>query len=302
MSNNALVSTNVEGLDDVLRGGLPRGGFHLVQGDPGSGKTTLALQFVQGRIAAHERCLYVSLTESRRDLEITCRAHGWTLEGVDLLDLTRPAALGAAQGSIFHPADTELSELTDRVLAEVVRLDPRNVVFDGLSELRLLSGDPLRYRRQLLSMKEFFAERDVTVLLLDDRTSQFGELQPESMVGGSIVLDKFMPEYGRARRRLHVSKIRGAHFREGYHDYEIETGGVRVHPRLVASDHHGEVDAAPWPSGIANLDRMLSGGLTGGSTTLFLGPAGAGKSTIALQYVVSALQSGKKAAVYASTR
>lgn len=291
--------TGVTGLDNVLMGGFLKGGFYLVQGDPGSGKTTLALQFAQARQCENGRCLYVSLTESREDLARTCESHGWTLDGLELLDLTRaPTSIKETPSSIFHPADTELSEIMQVIAETCERFHPEYVVFDGLSEIRLLSGDPLRYRRQLLSLKEFFAASGATVLLLDDRTATFEHVQPESLVGGNIVLERFLPAYGRARRRLHVTKVRGANFREGYHDYEIITGGVIVHPRLVAGEHHGKFVPELCASGIANLDAMLEGGLATGSTTLLLGPAGAGKSTVSIQYVVNALNRGQKAAVY----
>jgi circadian clock protein KaiC len=291
------VSTNIEGLDNVLMGGFRREGFYLIQGDPGSGKTTLALQFLQGRVRAGERCLYVSLTESRADIESTCRSHGWTLDSIELADLTR-LLNDATQASVFHPADTELSEIMRMVQAEAARLRPTSVVFDGLSELRLLSGEPLRYRRQLLAMKDYFAKQRATVLLLDDRSASFGDMQPESLVGGNIMLERHLPSYGRARRRLYVTKVRGSHFRDGYHDYEIHTGGVLVHPRLVAGEHHDEFAAGLCESGIPQLDTMLEGGLNAGSTVLLLGPAGAGKSTISVQFVVNALRQGKKAAIY----
>lgn len=292
-----MVSTNIEGLDNVLMGGFLRDGFYLIQGDPGSGKTTLALQYIQGRLAAGERCLYVTLTESRQDLEQACRAHGWSLEGIELRDFTAHMS-DPSEGSVFHPADTELSEIMEAVRAEVERVQPAHVVFDGLSELRLLSGDPLRYRRQLLSLKHFLASKHATVVLLDDRSASFTDIQPESLVGGNIQLERFMPAYGRARRRLYVTKIRGSHFREGYHDYEIVTGGMLVHPRLVAGEHHGDYEGEVCKSGIANLDAMLMGGLVAGSTTLLLGPAGVGKSTVSVQFVVNSLARGKKAAIY----
>ena len=291
------IPTNIQGLDNVLMGGFLEGGFYLVQGDPGSGKTTLALQFIQGRLKAGERCLYITLTESRRDLEQTCRAHGWSLDGLELRDLTRSLD-DQREVSVFHPADTELSEIMKLVHQEVELVQPTYIVFDGLSELRLLSGDPLRYRRQLLSMKDFFAARQSTVMLLDDRSANFADVQPESLVGGNIVLERFSPAYGRARRRMFVTKVRGSHFRDGYHDYEIVTGGVLVHPRLVAGEHHDQFTGELCMSGVANLDIMLQGGLSAGSTTLLLGPAGVGKSTISVQFVVNALRLGKKAAVY----
>jgi len=304
MTDNPLpkeaVTTGVPGLDHVLMGGYLREGFYLIQGDPGSGKTTLALQFCRKRIAEHERCLYITLTESRRDLESASRSHGWTLDGLEICDLTRSAAnlANESETSVFHPADTELGETTREIISQVDRIKPQHVVFDGLSEMRLLSGDQLRYRRQLLSLKEFFADREATVLLLDDRTSQFAGIQPESLVGGSIVLERHLPEYGAARRRLFVTKVRGADFREGYHDYEIAQGGLLVHPRLVAAEHHDRFSEDVLKSGVPNLDEMLHGGLSAGTTTLMLGPAGVGKSTVSMQFVVDALKRNQKAAVY----
>jgi circadian clock protein KaiC len=299
MLRDERLPTGDHGLDDVLMGGFLSKGFYLVQGDPGSGKTTLALQFVQRRLLDNARCLYVSLTESRADLERTCQSHGWSLEHVGLLDLTQKfVALSENPSSVYDPADTELSEIVKAISDECARTRPECVVFDGVSEIRLLAGDPLRYRHQLLMLKEFFAKSGATVLLLDDRTQKFNDTQPESLVGGSLVLERFLPAYGRTRRRLHVSKVRGSNFREGYHDYEIVTGGLRVHPRLVAGEHHEEFVRELRPSGLTNLDAMLHGGLAAGSTTLLLGPAGAGKSTVSMQFVVSALRQGHKAAVY----
>ena len=294
------VTTNVPGLDHVLVGGFLRGGFYLLQGDPGSGKTTLALQFVLGRMAAGEKCLYITLTESRADLENACLSHGWTLEGLEVCDLTRSAAnlSGESEASVFHPSEIEMGETTRAILAAVEEARPDCVVFDGLSEMRLLAGNPLVYRRQLLALKEFFARRNATVVLLDDRSSAFGSVQPESLVGGNIVLERTLPAYGAARRRLYVTKVRGSDFREGYHDYEIIRGGVVVHPRLVASEHRAAFARSDVPSGVGPLDAMLGGGLSAGSTTLLLGPAGVGKSTVAMQFAVNALKSGKKAAVY----
>ena len=300
-SSRDRIPTGVPGLDQILLGGLLREGFYLVQGDPGSGKTTVALQYVLGRVAAGESCLYISLTETRRDLENACASHGWSLDGIEVCDLSRSAANLASEPefSVFHPSETELGETTRDILAAVEAANPAHVVFDGMSEMRLLSGGPLVFRRQLMALKEFFAGTHSTVLLLDDRSSAFVTMPPESLMGGNIILERTLPEYGRARRRLQVTKVRGSDFREGYHDYEITQGGVVVHPRLVAAEHHERFARYTQPSGIANLDTMLGDGLTSGSTTLLLGPAGVGKSTIAMQFVVNAMRSGnKKAAVY----
>jgi circadian clock protein KaiC len=290
--------SGVPGLDEILFGGFLRDGFYLVQGDPGSGKTTLALQYLHGRSTAGDRCLYVSLTESRQDLVNICESHGWSLAGIEVCDLVRPATAADSEPSVYHPSDTELGDIVKAIVADVDRVKPSHVVFDGLSELRLLSGDPLRYRRQLLWLKDFFAERKVTVVLLDDRSAPFGEIQPESLVGGNIVLERTLPLYGRARRRLFVTKVRASKFREGYHEYDIVTGGIVVHPRIVAAEHHDRFSRSVSPSGIKQLDDMLEGGLSGGTTTLLLGPAGVGKSTVSMQFVVNALAAGHKAAVY----
>jgi circadian clock protein KaiC len=210
------IPSGVTGLDHVLKGGFLREGFYLLQADPGSGKTTVALQYVLGRLKAGEPCLYVTLTESRADLEDACDSHGWSLDGLEICDRTADAAqaVGESKASVFHPAETELGDTTKSILAAVERAKPRHVVFDGLAEFRLLSGDSLRYRRQLLALKQFFKERKVTVLLLDDRSSGFDDIQPESLVGANIVMERFLPEYGKARRRLFVTKVRGSNFRE----------------------------------------------------------------------------------------
>jgi circadian clock protein KaiC len=296
----AYVSSGVPGLDHVLHGGLLREGFYLLQADPGSGKTTVALQYVLGRLSAGETCLYITLTESRADLEDACASHGWSIDGLEICDLTEDAAnlIGESRAAVFHPSETELGDTTKTIIAAVERVNPRHVVFDGLAEMRLLAGDSLRYRRQLLSLKQFFKKKKVTVLLLDDRSSGFDDIQPESLVGANIVMERFLPEYGKARRRLFVTKVRGANFREGYNDYEIIDGGVIVHPRLVAAEHHERFERTSFESGIPALDAMLGGGLTTGSTTLLLGPAGVGKSTVGMHYVATALKNGERAAVY----
>jgi circadian clock protein KaiC len=283
-----------------LCGGFLERGFYLLQGDPGSGKTTLALQFLMQGAKEGVSSLYISLTETGADLRNAARSRDWSLDGVEICDLTATdlGALRNSQYVIFQPSEVELGETTRRILGEVERVKPERVVFDGLSELRLLAADPLRYRRELLALKAYFEEHEMTVLLLDDRSSALNELDPESIVGGSIVMETHLPGYGGARRRMHITKVRGSDFLDGYHDYEVGVNGVLVHPRLVASRHHDDFEPVELLSGIENLDRMLHGGLQTGTTTLFLGPAGVGKSTLAMQYVAAALKRGEKAAVF----
>lgn len=300
MKKASKIPSGVPGLDNVLMGGFIPYGFYLLQGDPGSGKTTIALQYSIGRVKAGEKVLYVSLTETKQDLQNAALSHDWHIEGIHICDLSRAAnnLTGQTEISVFHPSETELGETTQAVLDEVERLEPAHVIFDGLSELRLLAGDALRYRRQLLSLKNFFYDRKVTVLALDDRTFPLGEIQPESLVGGNIVLERHLPAYGRSQRKLFVTKVRGADFREGYHDYELVQGGMVVHPRLVAAEHHDRFSSKIIASGIEHLDEMLCGGLSAGTTTLLLGPAGVGKSTVSMQFVLEAIRAGQKAAVY----
>lgn len=295
-----VISTGITGLDYILHGGFQRGGFYLVQGDPGSGKTTAALQFLFACARRNEPGLYISLTESRNDLLRTCRSHGWDLNAIQIADLTRSEAnlKSDNQYSVFHPSEIELGLTTKAIFEVVERLKPRHVVFDGLSEMRLLAERPLRYRHQMLALKSYFEDRGITVLLLDDQTSPLNDIQPESLVGGNIIMERHLPGYGGGRRRLHVTKIRGAIFRDGYHDYDIKEGGLVVYPRLVAAEHHENFPAEVISSGIVNLDAMLKGGLDTGTTTLLLGPAGAGKSTVSMQFVVSSLLKGGCAAVY----
>lgn len=294
------VPTGVAGLDRILFGGFLEHGFYLLQGDPGSGKTTVALQFLLAGERLGRRGMYVTLTETRGDIERTCASHGWDCRAIEISDLTQTQATAAAetQYTIFQPSEVELGEVTAQIFAEVERVRPRSVVLDGLAELRLLAGDALRYRRQLLALKHFFDERRITVLLLDDRTSPIGHLDPESLVSGNVVMDRFLPGYGGARRRLYVTKVRGGQFRSGYHDYDILAGGVIVHPRLVAGEHHAAFEPEMYSSGIEHLDRMLHGGLQSGTTTVLLGPAGVGKSTVSMQFVASALVRGTRAAVF----
>ena len=294
------VPTGVSGLDAILEGGLLPAGFYLIQGDPGSGKTTVALQFARACVARGESILYISITESSSDLQLTARSHGWTLDGITIFDFSRANEETEEPSTLFHTAEISLGETTRAILAEISRVRPQNVVFDGVGELRMLAGDAFTYRRQMLALKHRLEETQTTVILLDDRTNRFGEIQPETVVGGNIVLEKTLPGYGGVRRHLHVTKVRGANFRSGYHDYEIVYGeGLVVHPRLYQSQNEKHrYPRENFSSGIDNLDQMLGGGVPSGTTTLLLGPAGVGKSTVAMQFVAAAIERGYPAAVY----
>ena len=294
------ISTGIKGLDIILKGGFLRGGFYLLQGDPGSGKTTVGLQYLLQQIKYGGRALYIAMTESRQDMQLICASHGWSLEAMEILCLDKVSSslFEKAQHSIFDPSQAHLGDLIQAIIADIDRVNPSHLVFDGLSELRLLSGSQLRYRRQLLSLKNFLAERGITTLLLDDRSSSNDLSSHQSIVGGILVLETTLPQYGRARRRIHVGKVRSANFQEGFHDYEIATGGLVVYPRLVAPEHLTVIERRMQSSGIANLDLLFKGGLLSGTSSVFIGPSGVGKSTVAMQFVGTALQLGYKAAVY----
>ena len=294
------VPTGVPGLDTVLKGGFLRGGFYLLQGDPGSGKTTVGLQYLLKRVQEGDRVLYIALTESRRDMEMICTSHGWSLEQIELSDLVQASSNPVEQTkhSIFDPSETELGDLVKTIISEIQRAQPSHLVFDGLSELRMLAGTPLRYRRHLLSLKKFSEERGMTTLLLDDKSTESDPHTHQSIVGATIVLEARLPLYGRARRRLYVGKVRSADFQEGFHDYEIRTGGLFIFPRLVSPEHPQVSQKSVRSSGISNLDKMFTGGLLTGTSSVFIGPSGVGKSTLAMQFVAAALKQGAKAAVY----
>jgi circadian clock protein KaiC len=294
------MATGIEGLDNILHGGLPAHRIYLVEGEPGAGKTTLALQFLMEGARLGETGLYVTLSETKEELESVARSHGWSLEGLTIRELvpSGDTLKPESQYTIFHPSEVELSETTNAVLEEVERLDPKRVVFDSLSEMRLLARDPLRYRRQILALKQYFIGRQCTVLLLDDRTSESHDLQLQSIVHGVVSLEHLAVEYGAERRRLRVIKMRGSRFRGGYHDFNIETGGVVVFPRLVAADHRHCFVREDVSSGVPELDTLLGGGLSRGSSTLLMGPAGSGKSSLSAQFAVAAAARGEKSAVF----
>ena len=294
------ISSGVPGLDDIFGGGIPAGHIYLVEGDPGAGKTTLALQFLLEGVRRGEPCVYVLLSETADELRTVAASHGWSLANIEIVDLQNSEANTgeSSQYTFFHPAEVELSETTKIILAAVDRVKPTRVVFDSLSEMRLLARDPLRYRRQVLSLKKYFTELPSTVLLLDYNAAGVTDHQLESLCHGVLRLEQLAPKYGGQRRQLRLQKLRGSPFRDGYHDFAIRTGGVLVHPRLISGEHPTDFTRASLASGIAELDALLGGGLDYGTSTLILGPAGVGKSTIAAQYVASALTQGHRGAVY----
>ena len=295
-----LVATGIAGLDDIIRGGLTPSRLYLVEGNPGSGKTTLALQFLLEGVRLGERNLYVTLSETKHELESVARSHGWSLEGIDIheMEAAEESLDPDAQLTMFHPSELELSATTKAVLAKVEHGKPKRVVFDSLSEMRLLAQNPLRYRRQILGLKQFFAGRHSTVLLLDDRTGPADDLQLQSICHGVIHLEQGLTDFGAERRRLIVRKMRGVGFRGGMHDYVIRRGGMIVFPRLVAAEHVNDTADEDVPTGNEGLDRLLGGGLPSGSSTLLIGPAGIGKSTVGLQFAMAAASRGERSALF----
>jgi len=296
----AVASSGIEGLDDILTVGFVRRRLYLVEGMPGSGKTTLALQFLMAGVAAGETVLYVTLSETAEELRSVAQSHGWSLDGIEIRELTPPeAALDLEeQNTLFHPSEIELASTTKLILDDAERLRPSRVVFDSLSELRLLAGSALRYRRQILGLKQFFSTRDCTVMLLDDMTATSHDLQMQSIAHGVIFLEQLHPEYGAERRRLRVVKYRGVKFRGGFHDYVIERGGLMVFPRLVAAEHRQDTTRAKLASDIPELDALLGGGIEEGTSTLIVGAAGTGKSTLAAQFAAAAAARGDHAALF----
>ena len=293
-------ATGISGLDDILLGGVTPNRLYLIEGVPGSGKTTLAMQYLIEGARRGEPVLYVTLSETEEELRAMSHSHGFDLSGVTIRELVPPeeSLQPTEQYTMFHPAEVELSETTRTILHDVDRLKPTRLVFDSLSELRLLAGDPLRYRRQLLALKQFFRGRSCTVLLLDDLTSTGRDLQVQSIAHGVIVLEQLLPEYGADRRRVRVIKHRGRKFRGGYHDYIITRGGLEVYPRLVASEHRDLPDEDKFSSGVPGIDHLLGGGLEAGTSTLIIGAAGTGKSTLGATFASAASDRGQRAALF----
>ena len=295
-----LAATGIAGLDDILNGGLTPNRLYLLEGMPGSGKTTLAFQFLREGVRCGEPVLYVTLSETREEIAAVAASHGWSLEGIFIRELvpSEESLEPGEQYTVFHPSEVELSDTTKKILDDVEKLRPARIVFDSLSELRLLAGNPLRYRRQILALKQFFAGRRCTVLLLDDLTAAEHDLQVQSIAHGALLLEHTMPAFGPLRRRLSVSKYRGSDFRGGYHDYAIRRGGLEVYPRLVAAEHRQLSTRERMESGLAGLDKLIGGGLERGTSTLIQGAAGTGKSTLSALFCSRAAERGEHAALF----
>jgi circadian clock protein KaiC len=293
------ISTGIAELDDILGGGLTKARSYLLEGTPGSGKTTIALQFLLEGARVGERGLYITLSETAAELREVARSHNWSLDQIELFELVSEEGLDPeSEQSILEPSEVELGETIEGVIECVDRLRPSRVVFDSLSEMRLLAQNSLRYRRQILALKQYFSTRQCTVLMLDDRSSDPGDLQLHSIAHGVITLEQAAQDYGSERRRLRVIKMRGVNYRGGYHDFIIETGGVSVFPRLIAAEHHRAFTGELVSTGVSQLDQMLGGGLSPGTNTLLTGPSGVGKTSTAVRCSLEAILRGEKAAYF----
>lgn len=300
-ANTVRAAMGVPGLDDILGGGLLPGHVYLLEGSPGTGKTTTALRFLLEGAERGEKGLYITLSETEQELRSGARSHGWEIDGkIAVFELVPPESLldPDKQQSLLYSSDLELGETTKLIFEEIARVNPQRIVLDSLSEIRLLAQNSLRYRRQILALKHFFAKQGATVLMLDDLTSESLDKTVHSVVHGVIRLEELAPDYGAQRRRMRVMKYRGTRFRGGWHDFVIQTGGVAVFPRLVAAEHRARFERKQISSGIRELDALVGGGVETGSSVLILGPAGTGKSTFIFQYIDAAVKRGEKAAMF----
>ncbi|MDP9127616.1 MAG: AAA family ATPase [Pseudomonadota bacterium] len=299
-TNVPLVTMGISELDDILGGGLTRNSVYLLNGAPGSGKTTLAMQYLFEGRAKGEKVLYVTLSETRKELQAAAASHGWSFDGIDVFELVADdiELHSENQYTVYQSSEVELSMTTQVMLEEIERVNPTRLVVDSLAEVKLLSQSALRFRRQVLALKHYFSGRKCTVLFLDDKTTVGEDMQLESIVQGVINLEQLSPEYGAERRRLRVSKLRGQRYRGGYHDFTIVKGGLCVFPRIVASEHTQSAHQGNLTSGVPQLDSLLGGGIERGTSVLLLGPAGAGKSTTALQYAATAAARGERSVIF----
>lgn len=292
------MTTGVPGLDEILCGGLTAERIYLVEGTPGTGKTTLALQFLLDGLALGEPGLYITLSETADELDAVAESHGWSIDELSIFELADDQRLAPdAQQSILHPSELELDETSQGVMDRVEQVNPSRVVFDSLSEMRLLAQNPLRYRRQILALKQFFSSRSCTVLLLDDKTSK-SDQHLHSIAHGVLSLEQMPQEFGKERRRVNIVKMRGIKFRGGFHDYMLDTGGIRIFPRLVAAEHATDFVPVPHSTGCSGLDELLGGGMVAGTNTLIMGPSGVGKTTVTVRCMLAALERGEQAAFY----
>jgi circadian clock protein KaiC len=293
--------SGIGGLDEILAGGYSEGSVFLVEGEPGAGKTTVALQFLMEGAVLGEKCLYVTLSETEVELRQGAASHGWTLdEHIEVFELLPPENLldENQQQSLLYSSDLELGETTRQIFEQVERQKPKRVVIDSLSEIRLLAQSSLRYRRQILALKHYFTRQGATVILLDDLTSEAADKTVHSVAHGVVRLEELAPDYGAERRRLRVLKYRGQKYRGGYHDFIISTGGIKVFPRLVAAEHRSSFQRTQLSTGLKEFDSLIGGGIDSGSSTLILGPAGTGKSLIAITFAIAAIARGQKAALF----
>lgn len=287
-------------MDDILGGGLPPNRLYVVEGEPGSGKTTMALQFLMEGVKRNERSLYITFSETEDELMAVAQSHHWDLSKLDLIDLStlERQLTNESQTSLFHPSEIELNKVTENLLKRIDEISPVRIVFDSVSEMRLLAENPLRYRRQILSLKQALSSRKSTVYFLDDLTSTSQDLQVQSIAHGVIRLTRLHHEFGGERRQIRILKLRGVKFISGHHDFDVETGGVRVFPRLISSHHSDEPIQGFLASGEAGLDSLLGSGLDRGTANLFMGPAGTGKSSMCLLYAMAAIEKGEKVAFF----
>ena len=292
MTIDELAPTGIAGLDEILRGGLPPYQMYFIQGDPGAGKTTLSFQFLMEGVKRNEKALYISLSATTSDLNRVARSHGWDLSSIEIAEQFQSTR--SPDTTVFRPGEIELAKTVQAILDTIVERQPARVVIDSLGEIRLLSESPLRYRRQLLTLKEFFRDRQVTALVLDDRATSTRDSEVQGLAEGVIRLSVSLPMYGNTRRSLEVVKMRGVGFRGGSHDFTINKGGLTVFPRLTAGQHMVSREEGVVPSGVAEIDALVGGGLERGSATMIMGPAGVGKSSLALQFATAAAAAGER--------